>query len=317
MANGRAYFPNTPAFTPLSFGLLAAATDATATAPDHWEAGITWQSHCPGADSTYDTCLSVTRDYIEPTETDVPDTPPDKVVTSDFLLRGATPFAVYAKFDCSPQGFWERGNELATQALTRVEGFEVERIFDTGIAPRTGGAPETAYPHLRADAELVDDTGAMLQSTADVITTNPLDAVEAFERIEAELADCYHGQGILHVPAVLSGQIAHSNLATARGGVLSTLSGNRVSLGSGYTGAAPDGTVTAGVAWVYATGAAFYFRSDVVVHDPVSSFDRSVNTVEALAERRYLFGWDCCHLAIPVQIGGIPGGEFDGAGPAT
>lgn len=309
MANGR-QLANPPVFTPLPFGLLSAATDSTATAPTHWKAGITWQSHCPGADGTYDPCGALSASGP------VPDAPL-KDQTSEFLLRGATAFTVYAKFHCSSLGFWDVANQLATEALTRVEGHEVERIFDSGVAPRIGGSTETVYPHLQADAEFVDDTDALLQSTADVITTTPLDATEAFGRIEAALAECYNGVGVLHVPAVLSGEVQARALVQARGSQLTTLMGNRMALGGGYSGAAPDGTVTPGVAWVYATGSVFYYRGEITVMDPVDSFDRSINTVEAMAERTYLFGWDCCHLAVPVYIGGIPAGQFDSAGPFT
>lgn len=309
MANGR-QLANPPVFTPLPFGLLSAAVDSTATAPTHWRAGITWQSHCPGADGTYDPCQALSAGGA------VGD-PPLKVATSEFLLRGATAFTVYAKFHCSPVGFWDNANAMATEALTRVEGREVERIFETGVAPRTGGSTDTAYPHLQADDEFEDDSGVLLQSAADVITTTPVDATEAFGRIEAELAECYAGVGVLHVPAILSGEIQARALAQARGSQLTTLMGNRVALGAGYSGAAPDGTIADDVAWIYATGSVFYYRGEINVMDPVETFDRSVNTVEAMAERTYLFGWDCCHLAIPVYIGGIPAGEFNSAGAFT
>lgn len=313
MANGR-QLAQPPVFTPLPFGLLSAAVDATATAPDHWRAGITWQSHCPGADGTYDPCGALTRNDTDPDAPAAAPDPPDKIQTSEFLLRGATPFTVYTKFHCSPVGFWDRAVSTATEALTRVEGFETERIFDSGVAPRTGGSTETVYPHLRADDDLVDDD-AMLQSAAEVITTVPVDATEGFGRLEAALAECYSGVGVLHVPAILSGEIQARALVQARGSQLTTLMGNRVALGSGYSGAAPDGTESAGVAWVYATGAVFYYRGDIQVMDPSDSFDRTINTVEAMAERTYLFGWDCCHLAIPIYVGGIPAGEFNSAGP--
>lgn len=314
MANGR-QLANPPAFTPLPYGLLSTATDLTATAPTHWRAGITWQSHCPGADGTYDPCGALTRlgDEADP---DVEDAPA-KVATSEFLLRGATPFTVYAKFHCSPLGFWDASNQMATEALTRVEATEVERIFESGVAPRQGGSVETVYPHLRADTELVDDTDALLQSEAQAITNTPVDVTEGFSRLEAALAECYSGVGVLHVPAILSGEVQARALVQARGSKLTTLMGNRVALGAGYSGAAPDGSVAAGVAWVYATGAVFYYRSDVTVMEPTATFDRSVNTVEALAERTYLFGWDCCHLAVPIYVGGIPAGEFNSAGPYT
>lgn len=126
-------------FTPLPFGLLSAATEVTPVSTidqqpgsmqrNRWEAGITWQSHCPGGSGTYDPCVAVTRSTVDPSAPSNPGDPPPKEPTSEFLLRGATSFAVYARFDCNPIGFWERATSLATEALVRVEGFEVERMF--------------------------------------------------------------------------------------------------------------------------------------------------------------------------------------------
>lgn len=316
MANGR-MLVNPPVFTPLPFGLLSAATEVASSdqvapsggARQRWEAGITWQSHCPGGDGTYDPCVA-----FNASGEDVDD-PPLKEATTEFLLRGATPFAIYARFDCNPIGFWEQASTLATEALTRVESHEVERIFDTGIAPRALGVTQaTAYPHLRATEENVDDSGATLQTIPDILTTSPVDIVEGLGRLEEALSDCYHGQGVIHVPSILAADLAAHTLVTARGSQLTTLLGNRVSLGSGYSGASPSGVQEPDVAWVYATGTVFYYRSGIIVHDPVDSFDRSRNTAEALAERRYIIGWDCCHIAIPIHIGGVAAGEFDSAG---
>lgn len=310
MANKRVLV-DPPPFTPLRFGLLSAATDRTVDAPSHWAAGVTWQSHCPGVDGTYDECLTVTRDGIDPTTVDeTPPEPPAKTPTTEFLLRGATPFTVLARFDCSPVGFWDRAQALAAEALTRAETFRVERIFSTGVAPVAGGAAETAYPHLQATQELIDDTGAMLQSEVDVVSASTLDIVEGLGVLESALSDCYHGQGVLHVPAVLGPALANSTLVTRQGDALFTLNGNRVALGSGYPGAAPDGALDDGVAWIYATGSVFYYRGNVTVTQITDSFNRANNTVEAYAERHYVIGWDCCHLAVPIATGGITVGDF-------
>lgn len=301
-----------PPFSPLSFGLLSAAIDRTADAPDHWQMGVTWQSHCPDADGTYDPCLTETRSLESPEETaPVATEPPTKEPTTEFFLRGATPFTVYTRFDCNPIGFWEQAQELAAQALTRVESHQVERIFDTGVAPRSTGAVETAYPHLRADTGLVDSTGATLQSAAVEVTGSPLDIVEAIGRLEDALASCYHGRGVIHVPAVLAAEMANKSLMTRRGEIFISPMGHRIALGTGYSGCAPDGVCADDVSWIYATGAVFYYRSEVRVGQVVESFDRSQNTLQMIAERTYVVGWDCCHLAIPVHVGGIVAGGYD------
>lgn len=302
MANRRALV-EPPPFTPLRFGLVSAALDRTVDAPSHWGAGVTWQSHCPSADATYDECI-VAIDESLPAE------PPEKDATSGFQLRGATPFTVFARFDCSPVGFWDRAQALATEALTRAESFRVERVFATGVAPVGGGAPETVYPHLQANAPVEDDTGVLMQPDVEFASIETLDVVEGLGALERDIGECYHGQGVLHVPAVLGPALAHHSLVTRQGDALFTLNGNRVVLGSGYPGAAPDGTIEDGVAWVYATGAVFYYRGAVTVSQISNSIDRSTNTVEALAERTYVIGWDCCLLAVPIATGGVPVGAF-------
>lgn len=321
MANKRVLV-DPPPFTPLRFGLLSAAIDRTAEAPDHWRTGVTWQSHCPDADGTYDPCLVETRDDVDPTMTETDPAPePDPKAETDtnldvedeqasLFLRGATPFTVYNRQDCSPVGFWERAQDLGVQALTRVESHQVERIFDDGITRNLGGA-QTAYPHLRDDTGLVDDTGATLQTAAQVVTASPVDIVEGLGRIQAALADCYHGRGVIHIPAVLGAELMAHTLTIRSGAVLETLLGNRIALGTGYEGIGPSGETAPDVAWVYATGAVFYYRSDIRVNQLVDSYDREFNTVQMIAERTYVFGWDCCHLAIPVHIGGITAGGFD------
>lgn len=302
--------PNPPAFTPLSYGLLSTAQDLSTSPPPNWQAGVTWQSVCPTGDGTYDPCL------VELDGGASPDEPPVKEETTQFDLRGATPFAVYARVDCSAPGFWDRAQQTGAEALVRVESAEVERIFDTGV-PVRGDDTVTAYPHLRATAAVTEPDGAVLQTIAEPVSTEPLDIVEGLDRLEAALGSCYFGQGVLHVPAVLANDLANANLVTVRGSVMTTLLGNRVSLGVGYSGASPAGVQADSVAWVYATGAVFYIRSDVTVTQLAESFDRSNNTLMALAERRYLLGWDCCHLAVPIYVGGIPAGAFGGPGEFT
>lgn len=314
MANGRALI-EPPGFAPLQYGLLSAANDRTPEAAGaRWEAGVTWQSHCPAAGSSYDPCLTVIRDDVDPeqTSTDPPPAPADKTPTSELFLRGATPFATYARFDCSPVGSWNdaRAVGLGEQALARSEARQVEQIFATGmLLDESALDVEVVFPHLQADTPLLDDTGAVLQTVATVLSTDPLDVVEAVGTLESALGGCYGGQGVLHVPASLGASLAAENLLTRQGAVLRSPANHLVALGAGYPGDSPQGADSAGFTWIYATGAVFYYRSPVQVHGNVDSFDRARNTVEAIAERRYVLGWDCCHFAVPVTVGGVPAGE--------
>jgi hypothetical protein len=292
MPNGRVIV-ETPAFSPLQYGLLNAATDATQGAPSHWTAGVTWRSYCPvDGDTTYDPCL--TTGAGEPAE---------KAETANYSLRGAEPFAVYARIDCSAPGFWDVAQEAAREALDRVEERQVAAAFESGTV---GGDADTLLPHLAADAAVEDDTGAVLQTVATEIGAvgAPLDVVEAVGELEAALGTCYDGQGVIHVPAILAAALEAADLIRREGDQLLSPLGHRYAISSGYSGVGPDGVVTADVAWMYATGAVWYYRGTTLSIAPIEAFDRSVNTVEALAERVMLVAWDCCHFAVPVTTAG-------------
>jgi hypothetical protein len=80
--------------------------------------------------------------------------------------------------------------------------------------------------------------------------------------------------------------------------------GTRVVVGAGYANVGPDGLVALpGTAWIYATGQVFGYRSDVFFTRVPESFDRAENTVRMLAERTYVLGFECCHLAANISLG--------------
>lgn len=295
-----------PAFTPAAYGLLAVAQDRTATMPAHWEAGITWQPLCAEAGVTFDECLVVTGVGAIPE-------PAAKAATFEGVRRGATPFTVYARKDCSAPTWWTDAEAETAEGLTEGEAWQVERAFWTGAA---GGRTGVVHPHLAANASLIDDSDT-LQTAATVTVAAAVDLVEGLGRLEAALADCYQGVGVIHIPAVLGPQLAHDMLAIPRGGKLLTPNGNLIALGRGYPGTSPAAVATTGTAWIYATGAVFYARSPLRPVTPTEALDRDDNTLAQLAERTYVLGWDCCHLAAAISIGGEAGGVYAGAGPAT
>lgn len=309
MVNARALI-EPPVFTPLPFGLLSAAIDRTPEAPAHWEAGVTWQSYCPDSGLTYDPCFIEVRDNVddELTETDAVSgaIPLESQDANELFLRGATSFSVYAGFQCSPVGIWDRAEQLSADALTRTEAHQVERAVSVGQVTSVGGTIEGIFPHLQENTPLVEgQSGATLQTAAQVVTATPQSLTVGLGLLEAALADCYHGQGVLHVPAVFGTQLSANTIVTQRGNALTTLMNNKVALGSGYPGDAPDAAAAEDVAWIYATGAVFYFRSQPRITQVEEFFDRSVNTVRAIAQRVYVVGWDCCHLAVPIDIGAV------------
>jgi len=276
-------------FTALPYGLW----DSIQTpSPDgaHWQNGVTWVERCPAGDTTYDECLSVTG-------TGAPPAPPAKTPNVEQTSRGALPFTVIAEFQCTPVGLGDAQN-IARDALTRVEQQQVETAFWTGSA---AGQP-VVFPHLAADTEVLDGDVVLQPAATPVVTGS--DVAVALGTLEQELADCYKGQGLIHVPPTALPTLAAWNLVTERDGRLHTAAGNLVVAGGGYTGTGPDGTApAAGTAWVYATGAAWGYRSEVFLTQVRDSLDRSTNTLRMQAERNYLLGFECCLLAAHITLG--------------
>lgn len=297
---------NPPTFTPSPYGLLSVVQTPDSSSA-HWQNGVTWSSYCPDGmgDATYDECIATTG----APEGAVPE-PSVKTTNVDHILRGATPFTAYTRFDCSPVGNAE-AQRIATTALAQVEEWQVERAFWTGLVDgRT-----LVFPHLAATAEVVDNAGVVLQPvTSTAVTGVAVDVATGLGRLEQAIADCYGGRGVIHVPAEALPTLDAQNLVRVVGGrdvgsgqfgrQLETLAGNLVAVGAGYPGTGPDGTDPGSTTtWLYGTGPVFTYRSDVKVMPFSSTVDRSSNTVQMIAERTYVLGFDCCLHAVQVELG--------------
>ncbi len=296
MVNGRVTVP-APAFTPLSYGLLSVAQDMTSQFDSHWEAGITWMPLCSTPDSTYDECLTVTGVGAVPE-------PEAKSTTFSNVRRAATPFTVYARKDCSTPTFWEELPEQIREAVFQGEGWQVERSFWTGIS---AGAAGVVHPHLASAAELIHDLD-ILELEVDDVSASPVHVREGLGLLEEGLANCYRGQGVIHVPVALATHLIAWGLIRQIEGRWVSPAGNLVSIGAGYLGSSPStpGIVTSEVRWMYATGAVFYARSNLRDFTRTEMLDRDDNTIEALAERTYVVGWDCCLLGVPIDVSQTP-----------
>lgn len=277
-----------PVFTSLPFGLWDAVQKPTA--PSHWQNGVTYIERCPDGDTTYDECISVTG-------TGAPPEPSVKTGNVSQTFRGATPITVYARFDCSPVGIGQ-AEEAATEALSRVEASQLEFAFWTGLA----GDQTVVFPHLAANAEVDDAESILLQTPATICAQN-VDIVRGLGELENCLADCISGQGVIHVPPEALPALFAWNLAIRRDNGLFTPAGHQIVAGTGYPGTGPDGSdPPAGSAWIYATGPMFGYRGNILFTSVRESLDRAENTLQMLAERTYVLGWQCCHFAALVQI---------------
>jgi hypothetical protein len=289
-----------PEFTPLRNFLWDVAQQRSGSSDPHWQQGVTWESRCGGASTVYDECLAVTGTGGTPAAQG------SVASTAVQTVRGATPFTVYAEFDCSPVG-QDLIMDKAEEALGRSEAYQVSRTFWTGSAGSSGGTGQTtAWPHLAANATLDDPQGIRLQSAASPLVTGGDDAAAVMGALEASLSSCYGGQGVIHIPMLAFATFKADKLVhrEAPGDPWTSPAGHLVVPGSGYTGSSPAGAAPAdGTAWVYATGAVFAYRSDTFVRQFPDTFDRSENTVKMIASRTYLLGFDCCHYAALVNTG--------------
>jgi hypothetical protein len=293
----RLYVPPPPAL-PEPYGLLTVA-DVRDSSDPHWRAGIQWQDICGTGGTTFEYCVT-SSPYVT-------GAPPTKTSNATRTLWGATPFTVYAEVDCSPPGFWDDSENLVRQAMERVEGWQVERAFWTGVS---GGVANSVLPHLASTVQLTDPVaggnGAVtLQLVATPVTGGgiPLAPGIALGALEQALGDCYKGQGVIHIPPLLIPILAGGGYLRQVGGRLMTWNGNMVAAGAGYPGTGPDGSTPAlGHAWMYATGPVFAYRGPITaVGEAGARLIRSTNAVQVRVERTYLLGYDCCLQAVLVS----------------
>lgn len=295
---------NAPSFTPSPYGLLSVIDFAT---PDtsHWQNGITWDASCLATGMgalTYDECIVVTG------AGEVPE-PSAKTDNVNHGHRGATPYTAVVRFDCATVGNQE-AQRVAANALAQSESYQVERAFWTGLVD----GKTLAFPHLAASAEVLDPQGIQLQPPASIVVTGAHDVATGLGELENALASCYNGVGVVHVPTKAVPTFDAWGLLRRDGGRdgvngqlgrrLRTANGNLVAVGAGYPGTSPTGAAApAGQAWVYATGAVFGYRSGVNYTTERDSINRGTNTISMIAERTYVIGWDCCLVAILVDLG--------------
>jgi hypothetical protein len=280
-----------PPLSVLPYGLLSVVEPLPITSP-HWQNGVTWRAMCEDLKVTYDECIAVTGSGGPP-----PD-PPLKTTGLTSSLRGATPFTVYAEFTCSPVGPIDAA-AAAQGALSRKAPYAVERAFWTGLAENNAAV---VYPHLAAPASVVDSNGVTLQSVP--VTGGPFKPGDALGFVEATLAACTNSIGVIHIPRRVIPDYAI--YLRSAGGRLYTTGGNLVAAGSGYLGTSPSGGApTTSQSWIYGTNQVFEIDSDVAITGERDSIDRSSNTINMIAERTYLLGWDCCHVGALVDTSGV------------
>jgi hypothetical protein len=292
-----------PSFVPLRYGLLSVAEPASAPG---WRHGIQRQQPICAA------ALSIEALPCAPSATGITGTASAPSSADDT-------FRVYAVIPCAPPGYGNDLNDLMirTQALlTNGEARAVEKVMATG---RTDNGT-LIYPHLPANAPVnFSDQGAhhvIRQRAATTKTAAAVDVVEALGLIEMELASCYGGEGIVHVPRQAFPILDHAGVVHAQGQQLRTIAGNYV---AGYSTAilSPSGgTPATGTGWFYGTGMAQVYKSDITDYgeQPADFVGREDNSTFYVVSRDYAISYDCCLVAAQVALGGMIQGT---AGAAT
>jgi hypothetical protein len=290
-----------PKFEPLQYRLLD-AVDGPYPFPGHTKQGAFYTPDtCSFPLETSTLCITGSTGITKTASGSIPN-------------RATDNFAVVTWLDCSLIGSTDA--ELRARLLQGHQNNAqtvVERIF------WTGGALPTSQ-HLAATTpitEVVGGSTTVLQTAATTIT-GTYDVVEAIGLLEEAMAGCYGGTPYIHVPRRATPHLVTNHLIKEKGSRLYTVGNNSVIVPApGYPRSGPDGTLpSAGQAWFFATGSVKAWRSEVMFNSriPAEYVGRGTNDVTLMAEQRFMFGWDCCHFAILVSLGGVITGS---AGSAT
>ena len=288
-----------PKFEPLQYRLLD-AVDGPHPFPGHTKLGTMY---------TPDTCSMP----LETSTACLTGTGAAKSTTGSIPNRGTDPFAIYTWLDCPLVGTdVTELEDRVRQGHANNAPTVVERVF------WTGGAFNTSQ-HLAEDTPIVETVGGSTVTiqTAATIITGTYDVVEAIGLLEEAMAGCYGGTPMIHVPRRATPHLITNHLLKTKGNKLYTDGNNSCVIPApGYSRTGPDGTTpAAGLAWFYATGSIKAWRTDVQIfaRSPREYVGRGTNDTTLIAEQRFMFGWDCCHFAILVNLGGVITGAVGSA----
>ncbi|MEZ7005835.1 cupin [Streptomyces sp. AD55] len=263
---------------PLPHGILGGCTEVIDVTDPHDLLGVEWMALgcCPVRDT----------DWCPPDESPGAEPPPGSHPPGvkefcDPSHEDAEPVTIYAGVRCSTIGWsYQEATEHVRAALELGEQQAVESAFwRYTLAPRA--------------IDLTPDDG-------------PLSVAQGVAALEGCLAESYGGIGTLHVPAGAAALLGCCQVIRPDGDTLSTLAGNCVIVGAGYSAAnsGPDGLpAPPGTAWLYISGPVTVRRGpmDVIPDRAGASIDRRVNDRRVLAERTYVPATTCTVCAVLVS----------------
>ena len=257
------YVIDGPIPAPPLYRLLDVATVVEDT-NEHWMLGGEVWSYPPQVPSTHDGCSSGTfRSKADG----------GPIPTPEFDA-----FTVYLSASCTARGIGNDDAEYrrrAVAAFTATESQAVERELARG-----GSLP--LNPFLADLNMTVPAAGAQ----------TPVTALAYLEDAIGESGRA----GLIHLTPAITTALAAGNHLQVRSGVLETLRGTRVVVGTGYQDVQPVGYAVpaAGTAWAFATGPVQIRRTEAFVLPETirEALDRENNDVTFYAERHYLVDWD-------------------------
>jgi hypothetical protein len=265
----------TPALTATGYGLLSVAT-VTDSTDRHAQGGSQWQTTGCGVATPFAIDCAPSESL------------PSLTGTGGLPWVTGYPFGVVAGVSCKPVGMDVA--DLADEARTILrlsEQHAIERAFWKGGVWPAG----VASPHLASPA-------------AQVLTTGPVSPKAALGMLEQAIGDMTGGIGVIHAPRLAVGQLGGDMGLRQQGGRLLTLLDTPVAMGIGYDGTGPDGTRTAGQAWVYATGPVQVVRGQAfdLPADPRYAVNRETNETTVQAARIVSVAHACGIVAAQVNL---------------
>lgn len=280
--------PAVPAGPPRSGSLVRSAIIPNDDA--RWEDGISWRSErCPSATS-YDACDSEI---------------PDEVGLGNGGPNYYRPVVLRATDECvTRSGDLGELTGRARRVLEGVTSFWTARELWTGehSAANPYETPEDGGPV--SNRALAQEDGVSVVPGV-YSPKHGLGVLEQAAR-RSDGADLGGGtdtgsQGMdvwLHIPIEVATLV--DGLLLREGDLWFTHSGARVVFDAGYPGTAPDGTLTAGQRFIYATGPVQVRLGAITVNEIT---DHRTNTVQATAERMAAAYFDpCVHFGLAIAL---------------
>lgn len=225
-----------------------------------------------------------------------------KEPTADTNFRGADPFVLYTWLDCGLVGVgYDELRDRTLKAHQHNAQTVVEEVFWTGGMFST--SPHLAY----AGAPITDVVGGStvnLQTAATTIT-GTYDITKAISLLEQEMAGCYGGTPLIHVPRGVTAFLSQQHLVEPTGDQILTRNGSIIVPAPGYPGTSPAGAApTADTTFIYATGSVKMWESapNFITGTAREMLVRDTNETTLIVEQWFMFGWDCCHFAIQVDL---------------